>query len=777
MPDIGPVSDIRDLAKESMEVLDVQRKLEQSLNNQNDSLSKMLGFTQTLKTSVFQRFAREVKLGKDLKNIEQQLQDQKKHTATLTDEAKRAESKLVEDGLAQQLSAYSKELDMLKKINSSALGPMLYFLTQSYELFKTFDKAAAAFRQTMGFVRGTASDLRKVAEQTAINFGHVGVNIDIAYSSVLALSKEMGSVHAVSEDLIKTTAVLKAQLGVAEESSAGFFRNMAAIASSTMEAQKDMAFMAGALSNAAGVPLPVIMKDIATKSNTTLTMMSRLPGQVIRSAVELRRMGTDLDKAAKSSREILNFTDNVNAEMEASVLLGHSINLQRARELAYRRDIAGSTKEIVRLTKSINFDKLDVFQREAFARATGKSVDELLNLVQAEKQWDAARKDPRLGDRVAQYEKLRASNEATAKAAGKNLELLIMTRSNQERLTAISQKWSQILAQAGQILLPIIDTLLAAVIPVMDLARGFIGIYSTVATLGKVIQTVGINLGVWFEHTAAVSNFFLKIGSVGERILGVVRGIGGFFGRIFGFLADIFPFASKIFGVFGKWIPVLGWIVTAFQFVYNLFERLHGIGDAFKEGILNGILFGLKAVGLALYDTILKPFVDAWNWIKGIFIGKSPSALGLGIVQGITSVAGMVFDALTYPWRHFLAWVLDKVPFMSKYAKALRGGVGGVVGRSVETETNAAKLPTDNINPTPVTIPGTKAKPTEVATPTPAVSGEAPDKIFQDILSAINTLNSNLESGKIGIYLDGQLLSATLARQTEFRGGFGVNKI
>jgi hypothetical protein len=106
MPDIGPVSDIRDLAKESMEVLDVQRKLEQSLNNQNDSLSKMLGFTQTLKTSVFQRFAREVKLGKDLKNIEQQLQDQKKHTATLTDEAKRAESKLVEDGLAQQLSSY-----------------------------------------------------------------------------------------------------------------------------------------------------------------------------------------------------------------------------------------------------------------------------------------------------------------------------------------------------------------------------------------------------------------------------------------------------------------------------------------------------------------------------------------------------------------------------------------------------------------------------------------------------------------------------------------------
>lgn len=777
MPDNGPISDIRQVANESLEVLDVQKRLEESLNKQNDSLQRMLGFTKTLNTSVFQRYAREIELGKTVKNIEKQVQDQRKHTSTLTDEAKRAESKLVEEGLAQQLSAYTKELEMLKKINASGFAPILYFLTQSYELFKTFDKAAASFRQTMGFIRATSSDIRKVAEQTAINFGHVGVNIDTAYNSILALSKEMGSAHSVSADLVKTTAVLKSQLGVAEESSAGFFRNMAALAGSTMEAQRDMGFLAGALSNAAGVPLPAIMKDIATKSNTTLTMMARLPGQVIRSAVELRRMGTDLDRAAKSSREILNFTDNVNAEMEASVLLGHSINLQRARELAYRRDIAGSTKEILRLTKSINFENLDVFQQEAFARATGKSVDELLSLVQAEKQWNAARQDPRLNNRIAEYEKLRESNEAISKAAGKNLEFLIMTRSNQERLTAISQKWHQILAQASQVILPIVDTLLAAVIPAMDILRGFTGIYSTVVSVGKVLQTVGTNLAVWFDRVAGISNFFLRIGTIGEKILGIVGQIGSFFGKIFGFVSEIFPFTMRIFGMFGKWVPVLGWIITAFQFVYNLFERFHGIGTAFKEGVLNGILFGLKAIGLAIYDTILKPFVDAWNWIKGIFIGKSPSALGLGIVQGIMSVSSMVFDALTAPWRNFLAWVLDKVPSMGKYAKALRGGSGGIAGKSIETETNAAKLPTETVNSTPTTIPGTTNRPTPTTNAPAATPPEAFDKVFQDILSAINMLNSNLESGKIGIYLDGQLLSATLARQTEFRGGYGVNKI
>lgn len=772
MPDIRPINEIKEVAKESLEVLDIQRKLEQSLNNQNDSFNKMLGFSKTLKTSVFDRFAREIDLSKDLKNVEKQLQDQKKHTATLTDEAKRAESKLVEEGLSQQLSAYSKELEMLKKINNSTLAPMLYFLTQAYELFKTFDKAAAQFRQTMGFVRGTAGDIRKVAEQTAIDFGHIGVNIDLAYSSILALSKEMGSVHAVSADIVKTTAVLKAQLGVAEEASAGFFRNMAAIAGSTMDAQKDMAFMAAAMSQAAGVPLPAIMKDIATKSNTTLTMMSRIPGQVVRASVELRKMGTDLDRAAKSSREILNFTENVNAEMEASVLLGHSINLQRARELAYRRDIAGSTKEILRLTKSISFENLDVFQQEAFARATGKSVDELLSLVQAEKQWDAARKssDPALRARVEAYEKLRASNEANVKSSAKNLENLIMTRSNQERLTAISQKWSQILAQAGQILLPIIDTLLAAVIPVMDVARGLAGWYLAVKALPAIFEPI---VGVVGKLFGLVKG----IGSVGVMVGNVFSRVAGFFGKMFGIVTELFPWVGRIFGVLGKFLGPLGLIITAVQFVVNLFKRLNGIGDAFKDGILNGIWFGLKAIGGAIYDTLLKPFVDAWNWIKGIFVGNSPSALGLGIVRGITSIAGMMFDALTYPWRQFLAWVLDKIPGMGKYAKMVKGGIGGVIGRSVENETAAAKLPIEGAIPKPTIVPGETAKPPQAESAEPTSTTEGNEKVLQDILSAINMLNSNLESGKIGIYIDGQLMSANLARQTEFRGGYGVNKI
>ena len=187
-------------------------------------------------------------------------------------------------------------------------------------------------------------------------------------------------------------------------------------------------------------------------------MMSRLPNVVLKSAIELRRMGTSLDSASKSSRHILDFTENINEEMEASVLLGRSINLQRARELAYRRDLEGSQKEILRITKSINFEKLDVFQQEAYAKATGKSVEELLNMLQTDRQIETVRRSgtPEAQKQLKLYEDMHKANVANAKAIGNNVEASLRQKANQEHIVAIQNNWNQLLVKAQEFLFSII---------------------------------------------------------------------------------------------------------------------------------------------------------------------------------------------------------------------------------------------------------------------------------------------------------------------------------
>ena len=66
-------------------------------------------------------------------------------------------------------------------------------------------------------------------------------------------------------------------------------------------------------------------------------------------------MGTSMTEAARSSSHLLNFSTSISDEMEASVLLGKSLNLQHARELAYKGDILGLNKEILNIAKQSRF--------------------------------------------------------------------------------------------------------------------------------------------------------------------------------------------------------------------------------------------------------------------------------------------------------------------------------------------------------------------------------------------------------------------------------------
>jgi hypothetical protein len=216
-----------------------------------------------------------------------------------------------------------------------------------------------------------------------------------------------------------------------------------------------------------------------------------------------------------------------------------------------------------------------------------------------------------------------------------------------------------------------------------------------------------------------------------------------------------------------KLIPrALGAIIRALWTTINdLFLGLPGL-----------IAKGLAAAGSYIFGALLDPFKKAWDWLGKTFLGKSPSELGLRIVEGITSVAGMIFDALSKPFRMFLAWVVDKIPFISKYSEKIRGGFTG--GGAVETKATAAYMPAATITPTGTTVVGGAAgKPAAAAAQAYPEIDLMTETTGKSLLNAILGLRDDMTSGKIAVYMDTQLVSATIARQTEFRGGFGTNNV
>ena len=489
---------VKELEKAAQEYYSIEKQISSEFLKQASLLHDMLGLGKQMPINFIEATKRSREL---TKSIQQSKVEEKKLYAEMISLSgtQRKEASQSLQSMIQRRASQEAELGLLKNIQKQGLIPIIYLFSKMFALFKEFDKAGYDFRMSMGMTRDAANEVRKIAQKVSIEFMNVGVNIETAYASISALGTEMGSIHIVTKSLVATTSLLKAQLGVAVEDSAGFFRNMAAVSDSTMASQENMAFMAAKMADIAGVPLPKVMGDIAKMSSVALTMVSRMPFQIVKAAIEARRLNTTLNDMAQGARSILNFTESVNAEMEASVLIGKSINMQNARELAYKKDLVGYNNEILRLTKDVDFDKLDVYQQEAFAAATGRSVDELYRMVQADREWQKARNsnDPIIKKQVAAIEAMRRSSKEGLMNDTEKLRISVMTIANQERLASISAKWSQILAKVGQVFLPIIDKILGYIADIIN-NKWVLGLGVVVLGVYGLIKAVRLLSAAWY---------------------------------------------------------------------------------------------------------------------------------------------------------------------------------------------------------------------------------------------------------------------------------------
>ena len=106
------------------------------------------------------------------------------------------------------------------------------------------------------------------------------------------------------------------------------------------------------------------MGDVAIAIKIKLSIFNKKSIGSCQGCCGSKKNGNKFESADEKPSKLLNFTQSVKDEMEASVLVGKSINLQKTRELAYHRDIMGLNKEILNIAKQTNFENLDPFQQE-----------------------------------------------------------------------------------------------------------------------------------------------------------------------------------------------------------------------------------------------------------------------------------------------------------------------------------------------------------------------------------------------------------------------------
>lgn len=130
--------------------------------------------------------------------------------------------------------------------------------------------------------------------------------------------------------------------------------------------------------NRSAVNQKQVLQDVAKASDGIKASLGGNPAAIAKAASAARRLGMELGQLDKIAGSLLDFEDSISKEMEAELLIGKDLNLNKARELALNNDLAGLGNELFKNAADINeFGNMNRIQQESYAAALGMTRDEL----------------------------------------------------------------------------------------------------------------------------------------------------------------------------------------------------------------------------------------------------------------------------------------------------------------------------------------------------------------------------------------------------------------
>ena len=261
--------------------------------------------------------------------------------------------------------------------------------------------------------------LDKAQTEFARQTGHTVDHFDTLNSSLLssadyikaagALTKQLGmdATSIFTEDTIKEAAELHVLMGLSadEASKLAIFSkvNGKELKSSNENIVKQISNFNK--TNRTALSGQAIFQDIAHTTDIIAVNLGGDAAKIASANLEARKLGLSLSDIDRVASSLLEFESSISAELEAELLTGKELNLEKARLLALNNDLEGLAKEIGNneaITSA--FASKNRIQQEALAKSIGLQREDLAKMIIAEKQ--------RAG----------LSDEAVAKAAGMTLE-------------------------------------------------------------------------------------------------------------------------------------------------------------------------------------------------------------------------------------------------------------------------------------------------------------------------------------------------------------------
>lgn len=259
------------------------------------------------------------------------------------------------------------------------------------------ETAAKQFFSLSGFIGFAAIGLGKVLEKlyaTNKELGNVGggfgnlsaevsllsLYFDNANEGIKSLAAEFGDIQ--SAEVLADTLLIADNMGVSATDAARLQQNFAGLNGGSKDIANNMLKTTQQFANQNNLIPSQLMADLAANTEQFALFGKDGGKNILAAAGYAAKLGVSMSQIAGIADNLLDFESSITKELELSAMLGKSINLSKARELAYSGDIKGATQETLRQLGGISaFNQMDYYAKQETAKLLGVTVEQFKKMA------------------------------------------------------------------------------------------------------------------------------------------------------------------------------------------------------------------------------------------------------------------------------------------------------------------------------------------------------------------------------------------------------------
>jgi len=414
--------------------------------------------------------------------------------------------------------------DLAKRLGSNlktALGPAAaigFLVSKFVEAFSFIDSSSGEVAKNLGISAKEGRALVAASNQAAISSGDLLVSTKDVLAAQTALNAQFGTSVKFAGEFAAEFASVQERTGLSSEAMGRFAEQSMIVGGSIKDQLADVQEVTMAMNAQEGLSLNQkdIQEGIANISNASLLSAGRNTKELANQVFQSKLLGVSQSQLENISSSLLDFSSSIESEMQAELLIGKQLNLERARAAALAGDQATVAAEIRReVGTAAEFGKLNVIQQNALANAMGMSREEMASMLVEQEKLNAIRESGFESASDAQEKYNKALKEGNLTEELKNdlqkagLLNQFESATQQEKMNALMDKFADLFIRLAEPLMPLLDGLVSAIVflePILGTLAGAIAGFMIGGPIGAAVGGLvgaGLDVSTLIDRNAA----------------------------------------------------------------------------------------------------------------------------------------------------------------------------------------------------------------------------------------------------------------------------------